>query len=82
MYHHGQQGLRLAHIITFYLAGMATSPLLTLRAISRAETPSIMHPMEEQVPSTSRSVPLSSRAMDLVRFLRAISTTWSRVRLP
>lgn len=62
--------------------GIATSPLLTLVDMSRAEMPSIMHPMDEQVPRTSMTVPLSSRASDFVRFLRAMSMIWSRVRFP
>lgn len=56
-----------------YLEGISTSPERTLAIISRALQPSMLQPMELQVPRTSKTVPLSSRARDLTRDLRAMS---------
>lgn len=61
---------------------MRISPDLMAAETSLAVFPSMEHPMDEQVPNTSRTVPLSSRASERTLTFLAISTIWSIVRFP
>lgn len=67
---------------TPYSAGTSMAPLLTSSIMSCAGLPSTVQPTLWAVPKISFVVPLSSRAIDRGRIVRAIVSTSSNVMLP
>lgn len=65
-----------------YSAGTSTAPLLMSSMMSCGGRPSIVHPMFWAVPRISLHVPLSSRAIERGRSVRAIARMSSKVMLP